>query len=125
LRDSRLTPAADSRAGRAQKSCLPTASHVSSAGGFMRIRIGKLRIAGGAGVLAALIAVAGLVPLAAPASAAATVTRYAGQDRYDTAAKIATGNFTTADTVVLATGENFPDALAGTYLAGVNSAPIL
>src|SRR4051794_27540798 len=91
----------------------------------MRIGIQRIRKAGVAAAVAA-VTVVGLLPLAgAPASAATTSTRYAGADRYDTAARIATGNFTTADTVIIATGENFPDALAGTYIAGQNTAPIL
>jgi putative cell wall-binding protein/uncharacterized protein (DUF2141 family) len=71
---------------------------------------------------------AGLLPLAAGSAGAAAsfdLTRFAGADRYDTAAKIATGTFTTVDTVVIATGENFPDALAGNYIAGQTNSPIL
>src|SRR5437763_1203246 len=51
-------------------------------------------------------------------------TRLAGVDRYDTARLIAETR-TSADNALLATGENFPDALAGNYLAGVKDAPIL
>lgn len=71
---------------------------------------------------------AGLLPLAATgagATASFDLTRLAGADRYGTAAAISTASFPTATDVVLATGENFPDALAGNYLAGTRSAPIL
>ena len=62
--------------------------------------------------------------------------RFSGADRYATAAAIARGTFPTADTVILANGQNndpntarneshFPDALAASYLAGNRSAPTL
>ena len=52
-------------------------------------------------------------------------TRFAGNDRYDTAAKIATGTYAASDTVVIASGETYPDALAGAYAAGLASVPVL
>lgn len=53
------------------------------------------------------------------------ISRYSGLDRYETAALIATGNFTDADVAILASGENFPDALAAAGLAGSYEAPLL
>lgn len=55
------------------------------------------------------------------------VVRIAGQDRYETAAKVALASFDPddVDVVYLATGQNFPDALAGGPLAAANDAPIL
>ncbi|HEY3317169.1 MAG TPA: S8 family serine peptidase [Coriobacteriia bacterium] len=53
------------------------------------------------------------------------VTRVAGPDRYATAVQVSRRHFTSADTVVLATGENFADALGASGLAGSYSAPIL
>jgi putative cell wall-binding protein len=54
-------------------------------------------------------------------------SRLAGEDRYGTAADIATHSFGRADTVLLASGEDghFVDALAGNYLAGNKYAPVL
>src|SRR5690606_16448261 len=53
------------------------------------------------------------------------VTRLAGPDRYATAAAIA-GEFPAgADVVYVASGQNFPDALAGAALAGSQGAPVL
>jgi putative cell wall-binding protein len=78
--------------------------------------------------VATVATTAGLLPLAAVNAGAAAnfdLTRFAGADRYDTAAKISAGTFTTATDVVVTTGENFPDALAGNYLAGNAAAPIL
>jgi putative cell wall-binding protein len=53
------------------------------------------------------------------------ISRYSGLDRYETAALIATGNFSDADVAILASGENFPDALAAAGLAGSYGAPLL
>ena len=55
------------------------------------------------------------------------ITRIAGEDRYDTAVQIAKEGFEKGNTpeVVLATGLDFPDALAGAPLAYQMNAPIL
>jgi putative cell wall-binding protein len=53
------------------------------------------------------------------------LTRIAGDTRYATAKALALGFAATSDQAVIATGENFPDALAGSYLAGQLNAPIL
>ena len=58
------------------------------------------------------------------------VARLAGSDRFDTAIKVAeelkyqTGR-EKFDTILLASGTNFADALGGSYLAAVKNAPIL
>jgi putative cell wall-binding protein len=81
----------------------------------------------GAGVLAGALGVLGLA-LAPSAGAVADVTtdRAAGATRYGTAAAVATEAYPDgSDTVVLATGENFPDALAASGLAGDLDAPVL
>ena len=51
--------------------------------------------------------------------------RYAGVNRYATAASISRAQFPNADTVVLANGTSFADALAGVPLAKAKNAPIL
>lgn len=51
--------------------------------------------------------------------------RVAGVDRYGTAAAIARDAFATAEVAYLATGSNFPDALAGAPAAARDSAPLL
>ncbi|WP_165065991.1 cell wall-binding repeat-containing protein [Marisediminicola senii] len=58
-----------------------------------------------------------------------TVTRLQGADRFAASIAInadarATGTYPRGSTVYLATGMNFPDALAGSALAGRNSAPL-
>ena len=81
-----------------------------------------------AGVSAGVLTLTGAAAaLAVPAGAQSTFsfTRLAGTDRFSTAAAIATSSFTTSDTVIVASGRNFPDALAGNFLAGFKAAPIL
>jgi len=53
------------------------------------------------------------------------VDRIFGQDRYQTAVEVSNKGWDDADTVVLARGDEFPDALAGVPLAYENDAPIL
>ncbi len=51
--------------------------------------------------------------------------RFAGANRYDTAALISKGMYKTADTVIIATGFDFHDALAAVPLASAYNAPLL
>lgn len=56
------------------------------------------------------------------------VVRYAGANRYDTAATISEGDFTDpapVTTVFIATGSNFPDGLAGAAAAAKTGGPLL
>lgn len=80
------------------------------------------------GLLAGSLAMFG-VAFAPSAGATATVTneRLAGTNRYGTAAAIAGDEAFAAPThVVIATGQNFPDALAASTLTGANgNAPII
>lgn len=52
------------------------------------------------------------------------ITRIGGTDRYDTSEKLNKAAFTSAETVYLATGEKFPDALAGATAAGYTGSPL-
>jgi putative cell wall-binding protein/beta-lactamase class A len=64
--------------------------------------------------------------LPAAASASPVLTRLAGQDRYETAQKIATYAYGgQVNNIVLTTGRDFADALAASVLAHKLSAPIL
>lgn len=51
--------------------------------------------------------------------------RVFGSDRYGTSEQISLTNFPIAPTVIVATGENFPDALTSGGLAGSYGAPVL
>ncbi|MBV7272649.1 cell wall-binding repeat-containing protein [Clostridium sp. PL3] len=63
---------------------------------------------------------------AGPAKAASgSVTRIGEADRYATAAKVATTNWTTNDNVVLVSGEGYADAVSASALAKKLNAPIL
>ncbi len=53
------------------------------------------------------------------------VQRIAGSNRYATAAAVSKTRFSSASTAYLATGLNFPDALAAGPVAAANGAPIL
>src|SRR4051794_3929588 len=97
----------------------------------MREGTGRFRKVAAAAITAAatvagFLPVAALAPHAASAKAGFTLTRIAGNDRYETAAAIATHDpFDKSDTVVVASGEKFPDALTGNYPAGVEGAPLV
>jgi putative cell wall-binding protein len=54
------------------------------------------------------------------------VTRQAGRDRYETAAAVSRASFDAgAPVAYVATGQNFPDALAGGVAAGLQGGPLL
>lgn len=57
-------------------------------------------------------------------TSASSVNRLAGLDRYETSAKIS-GNFSTSDVAIIATGRDYPDALSATPLAKKYNAPII
>ena len=70
--------------------------------------------------------VAGLAAQPAQARSSFGFSRtLSGADRYDTARLMALDTFGKADSVLLTTGQNFPDALAASYLAGDRGVPIL
>jgi putative cell wall-binding protein len=79
------------------------------------------------GAIAGSLMIAGLAIVPnAKATESFALDRVAGADRYETAAAIAQLAFPSgADAIVLARGDDYPDALAGSYLTGVLGAPIL
>jgi putative cell wall-binding protein len=107
--------------------------HIPGAEEALRVRptvkqLSRLSVAAVAGLTATVgLALAASVP-AANATSSVSLTTIAGPTRYDTSADIAEAKYpsgVTSGNVVLATGSNFPDALAGNYLAGQLGAPIL
>lgn len=80
-------------------------------------------------VIAALggaLVVTGLAVVPSRAVEDFSLSRIAGADRYATAANIALEAFSGgSDAAVIARGDSFPDALAGSYLTGVLDAPVL
>ena len=92
-----------------------------------RARVGAIGV-----VVAAVGAVAvGTVLTPADATSSVTTDRIAGSTRYDTARQIGTFKtngsssfaFNSASQAVLVSGDNFPDALAAAYLAGIYKSP--
>ena len=59
------------------------------------------------------------------ANANSSVNRISGESRFDTAGMISLRGWNESDTIVIASGETFPDALAGGPLAYTLNAPIL
>lgn len=53
------------------------------------------------------------------------VTRVSGDNRYATAAKVATTNWTNSYNVILVSGEEYADALVGSALTGKYTAPLV
>ena len=81
-----------------------------------------------AAVVVALVATMAFMAASPDAKGASSVStrRLGGVDRYDTAREIAVSTFGSRDQVILARGENYPDALAGNYVAGGSpGAPIV
>ncbi len=67
-----------------------------------------------------------MVAVGGPATRADTgATPIAGNDRYDTAAKVAATFFGSPTFVGIASGERFPDALSGGVAAAMNGGPLM
>ena len=54
-----------------------------------------------------------------------TATRLGGTDRYETMERVSEAGFATSEWAVIATGENFPDALCAASLAGARQRPVI
>jgi putative cell wall-binding protein len=77
-------------------------------------------------LLAATLLLAGVAAM--PATAAdgqVAVRRIAGNDRFDTAARLALDRFPSASDAVVARADDPVDALAGSYVAGTHIGPVL
>lgn len=90
-----------------------------TADALRRLAPGRIVVVGGTATVSDTV-VEQLRPLATSGS----VARYAGADRYATAARVA-AEYPTAATVYVASGQTFPDALAGAAAAGRDGVPIL
>ena len=84
-----------------------------------RLQPKKIFVAGGTSVISEAVR----AELARYTSGA--VERVAGPDRYATAAAISKKHFGTATQAYLATGLNYPDALAAAPVAGMRAGPVL
>ena len=97
------------------KSSVPNATRTELA----RLKPQRIVILGGTGV------VSGTVASQLDPYTAGPVSRWAGADRYATAAAVAAQAFPTAATAFLANGLGFPDALAGGPSAGAAHGPVI
>lgn len=114
--------AAAARAGSLDAPVLlagPTALPAVTTEELLRLQPQTVVVVGGPGAVSAEVEgqLAQLLP-------GATVTRRGGADRYGTAAAIS-GDLTSAEVVHVATGADFPDALAGAARAGTVGSPVL
>lgn len=83
-----------------------------------RLNVGEIVIVGGTAAVSSSVASA--------LATVAPVTRIAGADRYATAAAASAFSFASGvETIYVATGQDYPDALAGTAAAGVDNGPVL
>ena len=85
-----------------------------------RLKPSRIVILGGTGVISASVEAELDRYVSTP------IVRLAGQDRYSTSVAISKSRFARGiDVVYIASGANFPDALSGAAVAGINDAPIL
>jgi putative cell wall-binding protein len=114
--------AAGPAAARLGGPVLLTESHrlpSATAAELKRLRPARIIVAGGSSVVSTAV-------MSALRSYAGSVTRQAGTTRYATAAAISEATFKAGVPVVyIATGGNFPDALAGGPAAGMLGGPVL
>jgi putative cell wall-binding protein len=118
LSGAALAPTADAPVLLTQTTAIPDA--VAQA--LQRLQPGHVTVLGGSssvsdGVMSALGAYA--------TGATPKVTRISGSDRYATSAAVAAAFPSTVPSTMLASGETFPDALAGAALAGTWGVPLL
>ncbi len=79
-----------------------------------------------AGAVASLALAASMVTASPAHAATVSVERIAGADRYATSAQVSTKNFEPGvGTLFVASGEDYPDALAAGAVAGQKKAPLL
>ncbi|WP_309128015.1 cell wall-binding repeat-containing protein [Microbacterium sp.] len=84
---------------------------------IVRLAPQRIVVVGGSGVVAAGVerALRGIAP----------TTRIQGADRYETARRLSTAEFTAADEVLIVTGRDYPDALVAAAAAGGARVPVL
>lgn len=98
-----------------EASWLPAATAAELA----RLRPARIIVSGGPGVVSEAL-------MSALRAYSGSVTRQSGPDRYATAAAVSAATFgTNVPVAYVATGHNFPDALAGSAAAGMLQGPVL
>ncbi|HJR26461.1 MAG TPA: cell wall-binding repeat-containing protein [Acidimicrobiales bacterium] len=119
--DALAGAAAAGKAGGPVLLTRPTSLPTATANELDRLKPGKIIVLGGTSAVSATVFDA-LDPYTD-----GEVTRIAGDDRYETAANLSAATFPTVpvNTVYVATGQDFPDALAGGPAAADDGGPIL
>ncbi len=100
----------------AQRDALPDAT----AAELRRLRPARLVVLGGANAIADAVA-----DSASAAAGGVGVQRYAGGDRFATAAALSAASFPSSSLAVVVTGDSFADSLSGGGLASLSGAPLL
>ena len=98
----------------------PAALPESVRGVLSELRPDRIRVLGGPGAVSDQV-----LDQLRPLAGAGGVQRIAGADRYETAARVSAVAFPSAPTVFVATGADFPDALAAVPVAAAAAAPLL
>ncbi|HEU5324384.1 MAG TPA: cell wall-binding repeat-containing protein [Candidatus Limnocylindria bacterium] len=98
----------------------PSELSPETAAELARLRPATIVVLGGAGVVGD-----GVLAALRGYATTGSVARLAGQDRYATAVAVSTGTFSASQTVFVATGANFPDALGGGPVAATVPGPLL
>ena len=75
--------------------------------------------------VATLLVAGTTLPSTVKADSSSQVTRIGGQNRYETAAKVADSGWSSSNYAIVANGEGYADALCATPLAKAKDAPIL
>jgi putative cell wall-binding protein len=100
----------------AQRDVLPDAT----AAELQRLHPARLVVLGGVAAITDAVA-----DDAATAAGGIGVQRYAGTDRYGTAAALSAASFPSSSLAVVVTGDSFADSLSGGGLASLSGAPLL
>ncbi|QQK08217.1 cell wall-binding repeat-containing protein [Miniphocaeibacter halophilus] len=77
------------------------------------------------GLLLALTLIINIYPVVSKADNSLNIRRLSGKDRYETAINISRGTFSNSKYIIIASGEDYHDALVGGTLAAQIKAPIL
>ena len=90
--------------------------YIMGGGNYTGLITARFRVAFGTG---------GDIPGGGDTPAETLWTRLSGGGRYETMSAIVGAGFNSSSTVIIATGENYPDALAASGIAGLSNAPVI
>lgn len=76
-------------------------------------------------IMLTTMAIGSISPIVTTSNGQEIITNYSGEDRYETSVNISKKNINNANMIILASGENFADALCASPLSIQEKAPIL